>query len=168
MDFKELWNAQELDFYSDASGKIGLRAVSNKSWMHAIWPPQFLAEKKPSIQYLELFALTAVVLCWIRRYKNRRIIIFCDNQAVVKMINNSTSSCTNCMVLLRMVVLECMIQSVKIFARYVKSADNKWADLLSRDLIQQFKNIVGDDIDANLTPVPEIMWPIHKIWVDVK
>ena len=49
-----------------------------------------LTNKKynPSIEYLELFALTAAVLTWGSKLKNRRITIFCDNLSVVCMINN--------------------------------------------------------------------------------
>ena len=46
-----------------------------------------LKKFKPSIEYLELYAVTAAVLTWIHQFKNRRIILFCDNQSVVDMIN---------------------------------------------------------------------------------
>ena len=87
--------ASELDFYTDVSGNfdLGMGAVCQNSWMFV------LKELEPSIEYLELFALTAALLTWFNRFQNRRIYVFCDNMSVVHMINNMSSSCKNCMIL---------------------------------------------------------------------
>ena len=60
--------------------------------------PSFRLEN-PSIEYLELFALAAGLLTWRDEpeLKNRQITIFCDNQAVVDMINDMSSKCGKCM-----------------------------------------------------------------------
>ena len=42
----------------------------------------------PSIEFLELYAVTVAVVTWIYRFRNRRIVLFCDNQAAVAMINS--------------------------------------------------------------------------------
>ena len=34
MDFSRTWNAREVQFYTDASGKIGMGGICGKSWMH--------------------------------------------------------------------------------------------------------------------------------------
>ena len=60
--------------YSDASGKIGFGALCGSSWMYGRWG-NFLSED-PSIEYLELFALTVGVLAWIKRFENGRIYIY--------------------------------------------------------------------------------------------
>ena len=120
MDFTKYWNAEDLFFYSDASKNfdLGFGGICQTSWMFTQWDSQFLSKRtpEPSIQYLELFALTAAVLAWVGRFRNKRIVIFCDKMSVVQMINNSTSKCRNCMMLLRMVTLECMKQNVRLFA----------------------------------------------------
>ena len=41
------------------------------SWMLMKWDKNFLQEKNPSIEYLELFAVTAVVLTWITDLESR-------------------------------------------------------------------------------------------------
>ena len=81
---------------------------------------------------MELFAVLVGVLNWLKLFKNMKIILFCDNEAVVNMINNSSSKCKNCMVLIRMLVLEGLVCNTRVFARYVKSKDNDKADALSR------------------------------------
>ena len=93
LDFSSFLVADEIDMYSDASGKIGMGALCGSAWMYQLWDPVFISKFNPSIEYLELFAVTAAVLKWIDQFKNRRIILFCDNKSVVDMINFTTTSC---------------------------------------------------------------------------
>ena len=150
-----------IDFYTDASGKIGMGGVCGSSWMHAIWSEEFLVTN-PSIELQELYALVAGVLAWIDRFANSRVILFCDNQAVVAMVNNTSSSCGKCMVLIRILVLHCLKTNVRVYARFVPTKENTRADLLSRNAIQHFKsNYYHDDL---LTAVPDVIWPIEKMF----
>ena len=86
----------------------------------------------PSIEFLELLTLCAGVFTWSERLRNIRFTMFCDNQAVVTMINTTSSTCKNCMILLRKLVLKSLQMNFRIFATYVSSADNDVADCLSR------------------------------------
>ena len=90
-----------LDFFTDASGKLGAGGYFRNQWFIIPWDENFLEKKRPSINYLELYALTVAVLAWTPLLTNRKVIIFCDNQSVIHMVNNTTSSCKNCMVLIR-------------------------------------------------------------------
>ena len=63
--------ADEIDMYSDASGKIGMGAVCGASWMYQVWDEKFIRKHKPSIEYLELYAVTAAVIAWIHRFRNK-------------------------------------------------------------------------------------------------
>ena len=167
LDFSTMPIADEIDLYSDASRRIGLGAICEGSWMYQLWPRKFIERRNPSIEYLELFAVTAAVLAWIHRFKNSRIILFCDNESVVNMINYTTRSCKNCMVLIRIIVLKGLLENVRIFARHVKGVKNKFADSLSRDKIAYFKLLCSRDekcIENNPTPVPEAIWPVEKNW----
>ena len=131
------------------------------------WPEEFLKKYKPSIEYLELYTVTAAVLAWIHRFKNRRIILFCDNRSVVDMINLTTTSCKNCMVLIRLILFKGLTENVRDFARHVSGAMNGLADSLSRDKFSEFTRLCkkeGRHTDQDPTPVPEELWPIEKIW----
>ena len=109
--------ATEIELFSDASRNfsLGFGGYCGKSWMYAKWS-EAVTELEPSIEYLELFAVTAVVLAWLGRFKNMRICLFCDNMSVVQMINNMSSSCKNCMILIRIITLEGLKQNTRIFA----------------------------------------------------
>ena len=109
-------NAQELDMFSDASGNfdLGFGAYCGSEWTFGQSDRSFCVANNPSIEYLELFAVLVGVLNWIKFFCNRRIVLFCDNEAVVNMINNSSSSCKNCMVLIRLLVSESIVRNVRI------------------------------------------------------
>ena len=119
----------------------------------------------PSIQYLELYALTAAVLAWIDRFQNKFVTIFCDNQSIVAMVNNSTSKCINCMTLIRKIVLQCLIYNVTITAKFVPTHKNEIADSLLRFKNEKFRNLtVNRNMESEATPIPEAIWPMTKIW----
>ena len=91
---------QRLFFYSDASKntEYGIGAVFNDSWVAGIRPKHFIAQADPSIEFLELYALTFVIVTWQKDdlLRNRRVTLFCDNESVMYMVNQSTSSCSQC------------------------------------------------------------------------
>ena len=73
LDFDNKVLAQEVDFYSDASRNfdLGMGAICQNSWMFAWWGDR-VKSLEPSIEYLELYALCAAVLVWIKCFKNRK------------------------------------------------------------------------------------------------
>ena len=117
-----LKTADMIDMYSDASRNfdLGFGAYCGPEWTYGQWDKEFCERCQPSIEYLELFAVTVGVLNWLKLFRNKKIVLFCDNIAVVNMINNASSKCKNCMVLLRMIVLEGLVCNTRVFARYVK------------------------------------------------
>ena len=130
------------------------------------WDKEFIENCRPSINFLELYGVAVSVLLWAKRYQNKRIVLFCDNTSVVNMINNTSSSCKNCMVLLRIIVLQSLIYNVRIYARYVASKSNIVADLLSRNKMKLFNVIAKNmDLEPDRTPIPDEIWPIQKIWL---
>ena len=136
MDFSKYWHADEVQMYSDVAKKasLGFGVICGNSWSFGIWG-ECIQKLDLSMEFLELFAVLVVVLNWVHRYRNRRIILFCDNQSVVAMVNSTTSSCKNCLALLRRLVLHCMTQNVRVFAKYINTKVNVDADLISRGKI---------------------------------
>ena len=167
IDFSKFWEATEIRMFSDASKNpsLGCGAICDDSWAFTQWDPNFIQEQDPSIEYLELYAVLVAVLNWLHHFENRRIVLFCDNQSVVWMINKTTSSCKQCLVLIRMLILHSLKHNVRVFARYIKSKSNLAADLLSRFKIQWFRSL-SNMWEDNPTPIAEKLWPMHKIWRD--
>ena len=158
--------SDDIDMYSDASGAggKGFGAYCGTKWSYMPWNVVWLEDQQPSIEYLELYGVTVAVLLWIKNFKNSRILLHCDNESACKMINKGSSGCRNCMVLIRIIVLECMVHNVHLTAEWISTGDNGKADALSRLDWKRF-NKLGPDMDAHPTPVPLELWPIDKIWI---
>ena len=169
IEFSKYWFADELNFYTDSSKNflLGMGGYCDHEWFMQQWDFDFVKDKNPSIQYLELYAITAGILTWIHKFQNKRVVIFTDNTGARDVINDSSSGCKNCMVLVRLIVLGGLKRNVRIFAKYVKSADNGIADSLSRLQWHRFKNLTkGLNMNEVGTEVPSEIWPMQKIWVD--
>ena len=156
-------NAAEIDMFSDTSGNhsLGFGAYCGTEWTFGQWDRTFCDRYNPSIEYLELFGVLVAVLNWIRLFKIRRVVLFCDNESVVSMINNSASKCKNCMMLIRLVIVESLVQNVRIFAKHVSTKDNGKADALSRlDFGRFWKLAAGDKMNEEPTKIPDAVWPL--------
>ena len=164
MDFQPI-TAVEVDMYSDASGNfdLGFGAYCGSEWTFGQWDKAFMEEVEPSIEYLELYALLVGVLNWARLFHNKRITLFCDNQVVVHMINNNSAKCGHCMKLIRILVLESMVQNVRIYAKYVNTKANGKADALSRLDLERFWKL-GSYMNQLPTAIPDDLWPMYKVW----
>ena len=161
-------HANVLDFYSDVAkgANLGVGAVFGRHWLFAQWEDDYINQFDPSIEYLELLGLYMAVFAWSSELRNQRFVAFCDNQSVVSMVNNMTSKCVNCMVLIRLLVLRSWIFNMRVFAEWTPGSKNSRADFLSRQKINKFKTIThGSRIDELPTPLPEEIWLASKIWV---
>ena len=165
MDMRK-YGANILDLYSDASGnpEKGVGAFCDKEWIVQKWEKKFMEVNRPSIQYLELYGVAIAVLTWIKKFPNRRVVLFCDNKNVCEFINKSTSGCKNCMVLLRFILFESMIRNVRIFAEHVSMKKNGKADALSRLQFERFRSLDGS-MNTYSLEVPQQLWPMGKIWL---
>ena len=92
MDYDSCDNAKTLDWYTDLAKALGkgFGGHHQDEWFWGAWSSEFLA-KDPSIGFLELYAVTIGVLLWAKRYPNQRILLFCDNESVVHMVNKQSS-----------------------------------------------------------------------------
>ena len=168
-DFDNTVKSEYVDLATDASANplLGAGGCCRNNWFMLQWDQKFMRKNNPSINFLELYAATIGILNWIHLFQNRRVTMFCDNTSVMHMLNNSTSGCKYCMVLIRIIVLECLTNNVKLKCCYVPSEQNVFPDLLSRLKYDQFrkesrkKNVY---FKGTMTPIPDRLWPMEKVW----
>ena len=141
-DFSIETNAQELSWFMDSSGVIGFGGICKANWFSGTWSPELLS-LDPSIEFLELYALTVSVLNYLHMFHNQRICLFCDNQSVVAMVNNSSSSCKFCMRLIRIITLESLVCNTRIFCKFIPTKENGLADALSRGQMTRFWKLMA-------------------------
>ena len=166
LDFTTSITATEISFFTDASRNpnLGMGGICGTSWMIKRWDYRFMIQEQPSIAYLELFALTACLIAWLDRFRNQRIIVFCDNMSVVHMVNKNTSNCPQCLKLIRLLVLESMIKNVRVYARHVPTKQNFMADYLSRMKLASFLRRSKGKFEKEPDSMPDCLWPMSKIW----
>ena len=165
VDLNVFQSSLTLNFYTDSSanGELGFGCIFGKRWMFAQWEPGFVEKNKPSIEYLELAALCIAVLTWGHMLQNTSVAIFCDNQAVVHMVNKNSSKCPNCMILIQELVLDGLLHNRRVFVKYVTSRDNEISDSLSRLKIHKFRQIAPWMNEEPDVPASRL-WPLSKIW----
>ena len=141
---------------------LGCGSWCDSAWFSQQWDEAFIRAEDPSIEYLELYGVTAGILLWGDRFVNRRIKVKCDNQAVVQMINNGSS---NCMILIRIIALRSMQLNLWVFAEFVRGKNNEIADALSRMQRKHFL-ILSENMQMNrqASIFPEMLWPMNKVW----
>ena len=160
---------ETLFFYSDASKnpEFGIGAIFNQNWIVGKWNKNFILEQDPSIEFLELIALAAALMTWKDSHllKNRRINIFCDNQAVQCMVNALASSCAQCRKLIRLIALLQIHNNIRVYVKFVKSKENGLADSLSRLDYNRFWKL-AENRQVNTSPdiIHESIWPAEKVW----
>ena len=126
-----------------------------------------MIENDPSIEFLELFAVTAEILAWIHKFTNKKSQYSVTIRQCVAMLNNSSSKCKFCMKLIRIIVLQELIFNIRIRGKYVESKKNEIADSLSRLQFDRFYKLINQKnllIDEYPTQIPQEIWPINKIW----
>ena len=157
--------SQTLQFYTDASQKIGYGCFFNGRWLHGVWEKDFNEKYSPSIQYLELYALCAGVLTWGKELSNTRVVIFCDNDSVKNMVNHITSSCQQCMVLLRLLVLNGLVYNRRVFVKHIRTHVNILADSLSRRKFRTFWKHAPSHTHAVADKLTDALPPISQLWL---
>lgn len=100
--------------------------------------------------------MTAVVL-WGVLLKGRKIILGCDNEAVIAIINRQTSKCPKIMKLVRFLVLQCLKLNLSFCAKHIPGIDNNIADALSRFQMDRFR-VEAPVAATRGVPVPEVLW----------
>ena len=145
---------------------MGAVFLEENRWITGQWSYQFIVEQQPSIEFLELIAVVAAVVTWnkIEWLNNRRVEVFCDNEAVVHMINNTTSSCPQCHKLIRILTLDCIRANRRLFAHHIVTELNVLADSLSHLNFRWFCRFVPDTMNETPDVISCNVWPAEKIW----
>ena len=79
---QDAWEmAADSNLFTDASGTLGFGACFQGAWIMGTW---LTAQFSRSIQWKELFAIVAAGATWGGQWQRTKILVYCDNQAVVQ------------------------------------------------------------------------------------
>ena len=150
------FDSDTLQLYTDASGSCGFGAVFGNYWCYGEWPGYW---KSLNIAILEFFPILLSILLWGSSMRNRRIIFFTDNLALVSVINNTTSRDATLLMFVRRLVLACLGFNILFRARHVPGIHNELADSLSRLQMQRFKRLAPACMHPSPTVIPPDLLP---------
>jgi hypothetical protein len=143
-----------VSLFSDASG-LGYAAVFRSRYLQGAWPPPW---RDYSIAIKELYPITLAVEIWGSSLANKRLMLHCDNQSVVNIINSQTSKCPLIMRLVRRLTVAAMSSNIVLRSVHIRGVDNTVSDRLSRfsdsqaRLAAPWLNSGPDNIPPHLLP----------------
>jgi len=150
----EILDVNTLNMCADASF-IGFGATFKSHWIQSTYPDSW---KKLGITFLELYPLFVILEIFSHVFANRCIRINCDNMAVVHILNNQTSRCSNIMRVVRKLVILLANNNIYIKAFHIPGSLNVLCDALSR-----FKNcnslLSQYGMDACPSEIPHMLLP---------
>lgn len=153
----EWTNSECLELHTDASGTVGYGGIFGAKWFQGKWEPhQHLGEHEISIAWQELFAIVVACHIWGGLLKNKRIILHCDNESVVNIINSKRSRVSRVMDLLRHLTLTTLQYNIYIRAKHIPGKHNEIADSLSRFQFQRFR-MLAPQADVVPHKIPDIL-----------
>ena len=155
-------NRVQTVIYTDAAKKDGLGwgiyCSSDGQWAHAVWDNDFIQQLDCSIDYLELLVIVIYVITHAHLLQNHKLFVFCDNTPAVQAVRLLSSTSTSMQALIRILATQAMVFNIKLIASHIPGRFNKFADLLSRQQVEQFLLMYPGK------PAPQPWMPDARIW----
>ena len=142
--------ATDLHLSSDASGTLGFGAYFQGAWIMGTWSEHQLVK---SIQWKELFAIIAAAATWGHQWQRKKIIIHCDNLAIVQIWQAKNPKNQALSQLCRTLFFLAARNSFNVVLKHLPGIDNRIADALSRQQVHQFKQM-APEAEAEATTIP--------------
>lgn len=150
----------ELQVHSDAAGGLGFGVYFRGRWCASAWPDRWVElGLTRDITFLEFFPVVVALFLWGSELANSTVRFWCDNMAVVRIINKQTSRSTRVMRLVRVFVLRCLQLNLLFTARHVPGIDNAIPDSLSRFQVKRFRTL-APEASSDPDPMPPWLWSL--------
>lgn len=114
-----------------------------------------MANQAPSIALYELYPIVIASVLWGQAWSRKHITMYCDNEAVVSIINKGRSPCQHIMSLLRRLTWQSVLHNFIIKAEHIPGHCNVFAVALSRFRFQEFQRLCPA-ADKDPTPCPRL------------
>ena len=128
----------EFSLTTDASGSWGCGGFSNTQWFSLKWATKAMSLH---ITVKELIPITIAAGLWGPQWRGQSVKVWCDNEAVVAIINQNSSRDLEAMHLVRCLAFIMAKFDFFLFASHIKGQHNKIADALSRDTVPLFRTL---------------------------
>ena len=132
-----------MSLFTDAAGSTGFGGIYQNYWFNGVWPTNLQMETNPdiSIAFQELYPVVVAAILWGQYWACKRILFYCDNQAVVHILNKGRSKSPAIMKLMRRLVITAGLHNFSFVAEHVPGVNNAIADALSRFQMPRFRKL---------------------------
>lgn len=170
---EQLWVAPDFIFSTDAClvGAGGWAPAQGGQDVHECFavpfPHSLLQKKEISINELEAVALLLGVRVWGGRCKGKKMLVSCDNQATVSIVNTGRAQNSFAQACMRELHYWCAKFDCQIRAIKVDTKQNTLADLLSRNHQEQNRRefqILTKYIIVKEKEIPEAYFDFENDW----
>ena len=143
----------QAQFATDASGSVGCGAVYPPLWLQYKWGDSPYtgvgSNQEDSITFQELLPIVFACAVWGPRWQNASVVVQCDNQGAVAVVNSGYSKVQPIMHLLRCLFFIRSRYNISLHAVYLPGTYNVLADAISRNNLSFFPAAV-----SYRTPLP--------------
>ena len=112
-------------------------------------------QSKFYIQWKELFAFVVAAQTWGAQWTHKRLLVHCDNHAVVDIWRAGTSRSPALMKLVRSLFFTAAQDNFTLILQHIQGVNNAIADALSRSQMHRFREL-APQADRLPTPIPAI------------
>lgn len=153
----DMWqSSHHLNLFTDAAGALGFGALFGSHWCYGKWPDNWV---NTNIAILEFFPIVLSLHLWGADMRNRSILFYTDNEALVHVINKQSCKDKTLMVFVRSLVLLCLQFNIMFKAKHISGVKNNLADALSRLQVQKFRQLAPTSMDQSPTDIPVRLQP---------
>ena len=155
--------AHALSIYTDACVE-GYGAVYSTHWFSCRWTveeeQQAARDKRDSMPYKELYALTRAASTWGSEWRGRKILFNCDCKPIVDAWRKGDSRQPHISHLIRTLLFIAATHDFNLNIIHIAGVDNVCADLLSRQQVARFLQCPGqhDPSPTIPSPLPTLTW----------
>jgi hypothetical protein len=110
---------------------IGCGGTCGNEFYHAVFP-EFIQRQSLHINALEMLALVVGLKLWKKKLRGARLMIHCDNEASVTILNSGATRDVFLQGCLREIVLLAAVGEFEVRAKHIPGVKNRIPDLLSR------------------------------------
>ena len=141
----------------------GLCAICGNDVYSIPLPPVFL---NYDIVHLEMINILVAIRAWARHWATHKILIHCDNQAVVAVMTSSKTRDLTLVAIHRNILMECARFDIELHTVHIPGKTNLVEDALSRlsldaGYIQVVNNYVSDPVWINPSlSIIQLNWSI--------
>lgn len=163
-EFLQIWNGKgfmqvvgsgvkpEVVFASDASGAWGCGAVWGVQWLQGVWSSSW---SQVNIAIKELVPIVIGCVVWGAQWRNKVVLNYCDNMAVVQVVKSQKSKDPTIMHLVRCLHFICAHWEIELRVEHIPGRLNVIADAVSRNFLQVMKEA---GLETSPRKIPEELW----------